>query len=473
VIGPDADSVELLLGNYNGQPTHPVTPLAGIRQKAGMATKVLYARGSDIAEGMPLLETVPSSALFTTDGADRKPGLKAEYFNTAAFNGRAYFPYAFVSRAMRQAAKLPSNVQPLFTRVDPQVDFNWWDGAPRKDMNDDDFGVRWTGFLAPPVSGKYQLGATGLNAYEVYLNGKLLVERDNVHERGYEYETVDLEAGKLYPIRVDFHEVHGDADIKLVWAPPHGSYEDEALKIAKQADVVLMVLGLSPRLEGEEMRVKVDGFSGGDRVKLDIPRVQEELLQRVSAVGKPVVLVLMNGSAVAVNWAREHVPAIVELWYPGQAGGTALADVLFGDYNPGGRLPVTFYKSEEQLPAFDDYSMKGRTYRYFEGEPLFPFGYGLSYTTFKYSNLHAPEEAHAGSAVKVSVEVQNTGKRAGDEVVQLYVKHPGVVRELQGFQRVPLRPGERKTVEFALTRAEAGEIELVAGELSKKCRITQ
>jgi len=473
VIGPNADSVEMLLGNYNGQPSQPVTPLAGIRQKVSADTQVLYARGSDLAEGMPLLETVPASALFTTDGADRQSGLKAEYFNTANFNGRAYFTQAFVSRAMRQAAVIPANPQPLFTRIDPQVDFNWWDGAPRADMDDDNFGVRWTGYLAPPASGKYQLGATGLNAYEVYLDGKRLVQRDNVHERGYEYETVDLQAGKLYPLRVDFHEVHGDADIRLVWAPPHASYEDEALKMARQADVVVMFLGLSPRLEGEEMKVKVEGFSGGDRVRLGIPRVQEALLQHVSALGKPVVLVLLNGSAVAVNWAREHVPAIVELWYPGQAGGSALADVLFGDYNPGGRLPVTFYKSEDQLPPFDDYSMKGRTYRYFEGEPLFPFGYGLSYTTFTYRNLQAPDEARAGSPVKVSVEVENSGKRAGDEVVQLYVKHPGVVRELQGFERVPLGAGEHKTVEFALTRASAGEIEILVGGLRKSCRITQ
>jgi beta-glucosidase len=340
-------------------------------------------------------------------------------------------------------------------------------------MNDDNFGVRWTGYLAPTVSGKYQMGATGLNAYEVYLDGKRLVGRDNVHERGYEYETVDLQAGNLYPVRVDFHEVHGDADIRLVWAPPHGSYEDEALKVARQADVVLMFLGLSPRLEGEEMKVQVEGFSGGDRVRLGIPRVQEALLQKVSALGKPVVLVLLNGSAVAVNWAREHVPAIVELWYPGQAGGTALADVLFGDYNPAGRLPVTFYKSEDQLPRFDDYSMKGRTYRYFEGEPLYPFGYGLSYTAFTYHNLHAPESARAGGPVKVSVEVENSGKRAGEDVVQLYVKHPGVVRELEGFERVALRAGEKKTVEFTVTRAAAGEIGLSVGQLNRNCRITQ
>jgi beta-glucosidase len=473
VIGPNADSVDVLLGNYNGQPSHPVTPLAGIRQKVAPGTNVLYSRGSDLAEGMPLFETVPASALFTSNGADRRAGLRAEYFDTAAFNGRAYFRQAFVSQVVRKAVAVASNPQPLFTRIDSQVDFNWWDGAPRADMDDDNFGVRWTGFLAPPVSGKYQLGATGLNAYEVYLNGKLLVRRDNVHERGYEYETVDLEAGKLYPIQVDFHEVHGDADIRLVWAPPHVGYEDEALKMARQADVVLMFLGLSPRLEGEEMKVQVEGFSGGDRVRLGIPRVQEALLQRVSALGKPVVLVLLNGSAVAVNWAREHVPAIVELWYPGQAGGAALADVLFGDYNPAGRLPVTFYKSEDQLPPFDDYSMKGRTYRFFEGEPLYPFGYGLSYTAFTYRNLRAPDEARAGSPVKVSVEVENSGKRDGEDVVQLYVKHPGVVRELQGFERVMLRAGEKKTVSFTVTRAAAGEIGLSVGQLSRSCRIIQ
>jgi beta-glucosidase len=475
-IGPNADSVEVLLGNYNGQPSHPVTPLEGIRRKAGPGTRVLYASGSDLAEGMPLLETVPASALFTSDGpsnsTDRRAGLRGEYFNTAAFDGRAYFSHAYVSQAMRKAAVIPANPQPLFTRIDAQVDFDWRDGAPRADMDDDNFGVRWTGYLAPPVSGKYQLGATGLNAFEVYLDGKRLAARASVHERGYEYQTVDLQAGKLYPIRVDFHEVHGDADIRLVWAPPHASYEAEALKVARQADVVLMFLGLSPRLEGEEMKVEVEGFSGGDRVRLGIPRVQEALLQKVTALGKPVVLVLLNGSAVAVNWAREHVPAIVELWYPGQAGGTALADVLFGDYNPAGRLPVTFYKSEDQLPRFDDYSMKGRTYRYFEGEPLYPFGYGLSYTTFTYRNLRAPDSAKAGSPVKVSVEVENSGNRDGEEVVELYVKHPGVVRELQGFERVALRAGEKRTVEFTVTRATAGEIGLSVGGLGRNCRIT-
>jgi len=223
---------------------------------------------------------------------------------------------------------------------------------------------------------------------------------------------------------------------------------------------VVMVLGLSPRLEGEEMRVPVEGFQGGDRLTLDIPRVQQQLLEKVVAVGKPVVLVLMNGSAVAVNWARDHVPAIVEAWYPGQAGGIALADVLFGDYNPSGRLPVTFYQSADQLPPFTDYSMKGRTYRYFTGQPLFPFGFGLSYTTFKYSNLRVPKQAAAGEPVKVAVDLENTGKVAGEEVVELYVKSPQgeAVRSLQDFTRVPLRPGEHKTMQFTLDPAQLSHV---------------
>jgi len=327
--------------------------------------------------------------------------------------------------------------------------------------------VRWTGYLAPSVSGRYQLGATGLNAYEVYLDGRKIAELDGVHERAYSYDTVDLEAGHLYAIRVDFHEVHGDADIRLVWEPPHGDYAEDALNVARQSDVVLMFLGLSPRLEGEEMKVEVEGFAGGDRVKLGIPQVQTDLLERISALGKPVVLVLLNGSAVAVNWARDHVPAIVELWYPGQAGGTALADVLFGDANPGGRLPITFYKSEDQLPPFADYSMKGRTYRYFEGQPLFPFGYGLSYTHFAYSHLKVPKSAPAGEPLKVSVDVENSGARAGDEVVELYLKRDGLpdapIRSLEGFRRITLEPGEKKTVDFTLTTPGAGALEISIG----------
>ena len=377
-------------------------------------------------------------------------GCKAEYFNTASFNGQVY----------RAPGKTPAaaapNAKPLFTRVDAEINFKWWDGAPRADMDDDNFGVRWSGFLAPKVTGKYRLGGVGMNAFEIYFNGKQLVRANNRDERNYSYETVDLEAGKLYPIRVDFHEVINDADMRLVWAVPGRDLEPAALDAARQAEAVVMFLGLSPRLEGEEMKVPVAGFQGGDRVDLGLPAAQEALLQKVVALGKPVVLVLLNGSALAVNWARDHVPALVEAWYPGQAGGTAIADVLFGDYNPAGRLPVTFYQSADQLPAFDDYSMKGRTYRYFQGEPLIRFGYGLSYTTFGYSRFDCPEQAPANHDVPVSVEVRNTGKVAGEEVVQLYVKRDGV-RSLEGFHRIALNGGRAQDSEVCPAGAPVAE----------------
>src|ERR1035438_151908 len=230
-------------------------------------------------------------------------------------------------------------------------------------------------------------GASAWKPSKFYLNGKQLWRANNTHERNYSYETVELEAGKFYPLRVDFHEVVNDADMRLVWAVPERDLEAPAPDAARQAEAVVMFLGLSPRLEGEEMKVPVPGFQGGDRLDLALPAAQEALLEKVAALGKPVVLVLLNGSALAVNWASDHVPALLEAWYPGQAGGAAIADVLFGDYNPAGRLPVTFYQSADQLPPFDDYSMKGRTYRYFQGAPLYAFGYGLSYTTFAYGKL--------------------------------------------------------------------------------------
>ncbi|HCC58398.1 MAG TPA: glucan 1,4-alpha-glucosidase, partial [Solibacterales bacterium] len=302
--------------------------------------------------------------------------------------------------------------------------------------------------------------AIGLNGFEVYLDGRKIAARSNIHERGYSTAPVQLEAGKLYALRVDFHETVNDADIHLVWAPPEPGLEQEALTAARQADAVVLVMGLSPRLEGEEMDVPVEGFAGGDRVTLDLPKVQQDLMQKIVAVGKPTVLVLLNGSALGVNWARDHVPAILETWYPGQTGGAAIADVLFGDYNPAGRLPVTFYQSAQQLPPFSDYAMKGRTYRYFEGQPLYPFGYGLSYTTFLYRNLQVAPEVSAGNAVRVSADVLNSGQMAGEEVVELYVRRPGAmpIRSLAGFVRTRLQPGERKTVDFQIAPAQLATV---------------
>jgi beta-glucosidase len=229
----------------------------------------------------------------------------------------------------------------------------------------------------------------------------------------------------------------------------------EAIAAAKKANIVIMCMGITPKLEGEEMKVNVEGFNGGDRTRIDLPDVQQQLIKEIYSLGKPVVLVLLNGSALAINWEKENIPAIVETWYGGQAAGQALADVLFGDYNPGGRLPVTFYKSVDDLPSFSDYKMENRTYRYFKGEALYHFGYGLSYTTFRYNNFKIGKTYSIGDTIRVSVDVKNSGKIAGDEVVQLYISNlsstvPVPIRTLKGFRRIHLLPGEVRTVSFSL-----------------------
>ncbi len=433
IIGPNADDVEVLLGNYNGTPVDPVTPLRGIREHVSPKTRVLTALGCDWAKNMPVLEVVPSSALVSTLGGKKVNGLLGAYYDNRGLQG-----------------------DPALTRLDPQVDFNWWDGAPVEGFDDENFGVRWTGSLVPPVTGSYVLGGEGFNGFRLYLEDKLVVEFDGRHQPAKVYKTVNLVKGRAYKLRLEYFEVSGEANMKLLWARPGRDLEAEALKAAAQAQVVVLVMGLHPRLEGEEMDVPVDGFKGGDRTTLDLPAVQDSLMKKVAALGKPVVLVLLNGSPLSINWAAENVPAIVEAWYPGQAGGTAIADVLFGDVNPSGRLPVTFYKSVADLPAFTEYGMAGRTYRYFSGEPLYPFGYGLSYTRFYYTNLRAPQTIGQGESAEVSIDVKNTGKIPGEEVVALYVKDsaatvPVPIRALKGFRRVRLLPGETKTVQFTVT----------------------
>jgi beta-glucosidase len=266
----------------------------------------------------------------------------------------------------------------------------------------------------------------------------------------------------LYRLHIEYINRGIDPQIRLFWAVPGIDYVAQAIVAAKKAEVVVMAMGLSPNLEGEEMPVQVPGFAGGDRTDISLPGPQEALLKQIHALGKPVALALLNGSALAINWAAAHVPAIIEAWYPGQAGGQALADVLFGDYNPAGRLPVTFYQSVDDLPPFDDYRMAGHTYRYFEGQPLFSFGYGLSYTTFAYNNLRLSSQTiDAAETLTVSVDVTNTGARSGDEVVQLYVRdvEASVARpfkDLKGFQRIGLEAGETKTVTFILAAHQLG-----------------
>src|SRR5262249_51001325 len=273
-------------------------------------------------------------------------------------------------------------------------DANWKDGAPRADMNPDDFAVRWSGTLRPPATGTYRLGLVGTMKFRLYLDDSLITQSVYPSHDGEfpdarlsQAAPLTLQGGKSYRIRVEAQETYGLADLQFVWSAPHDALEAEALDAARQADAVVLVLGLTARLEGEEMPVQIDGFRGGDRTSLDLPAPQQRLMEKIAALGKPTVLVLMSGSAVAVNWAQDHVPAIVEAWYPGQASGTAIADVLFGTYNPAGRLPVTFYQGTGDLPAFENYAMTGRTYRYFTGTPLYPFAFGLSSPTFPSKNL--------------------------------------------------------------------------------------
>jgi beta-glucosidase len=438
VIGPNADQWLMLLGNYNGIPADPVTPLRGIRE-AVPGTDVIYARGSDLADGVPMFEVVPGRVLFTPDG---RPGLRAEFFD-------GYDP--------AEAGA------PLFSRVDSTLDADWKDRAPRDDMDDDDFAVRWSGTLRPEQSGEFRLALLGTTRYRLFLDDSLVVEsvynyRDEYGDpRQRSTDPIAFQAGRAYDLRVEAQESYGDAQVQLLWTEPGRDLQAEAVAAAEEADAVVLFLGLTARLEGEEMPLDIDGFRGGDRTDIELPAAQRRLLQAVAGVGKPTVLVLLSGSALAVNWADQNVPAILEAWYPGQAAGTAIADVLFGDYNPGGRLPVTFYRSVEDLPPFESYDMAGRTYRYFAGQPLYPFGHGLSYTTFAYGDLRVLGEALGpDQGVDVAVDVTNTGDRAGDEVVQLYVAYPGAavdrpIRELRGFERIHLAPGQTRTVTFTVS----------------------
>lgn len=437
VIGPNSDQWLMLLGNYYGVPSDIVTPLRGIREAVSPNTKVLFAKGSELADGFPMFKTVPANVLFTSDG--RSPGFEVEYFDGRDMKGKA-----------------------VFTDTVKLLDANWHDKAPREDMNDDDFGVRWTGILKPRKSGMYRLGAISTMKFEFFLNDEELFRssynyRDELGDpRVASAEPVELEAGKTYRIRVDAQESYGDAQLQFVWSSPEPDLEKEALETAAKADAVILFLGLTARLEGEEMDVAIEGFRGGDRTRIDLPRPQRELMEKVIKVGKPTVMVLLNGSALAVNWADKNVPAILEAWYPGQAAGGAIADVLFGDYNPAGRIPVTFYKSVNDLPPFEDYAMKDRSYKFFKGEPLYPFGHGLSFTEFEYKNMNVDATSiSAGGAITVSADITNSGNREGEEVIQLYVSYPKSrverpLKELKGFKRMRLQPNETKMVAMLL-----------------------
>jgi len=432
VVGPDADTVETLEASYHGTARDPVTPLEGLRQRFG-ADHVSYAQGAPVAASVPI--PIPETAL----RSDGTPGLEGEYFANLDFSGK-----------------------PRVTRVDRTVDFDWDHVAPAGNLDPDRYAVRWTGELVPPGAGDYTLAVhvdrcfdcRGHDPVRLFLDGKKIID-DNGSGK---HMRASVHFADASPHRIRLEMVHGGQDqgIRLQWVAPAAAQLAQAEAAVKHADVIVAFVGLSPDVEGEELPIDVPGFDHGDRTDIALPAVQRTLLKTMAATGKPLVVVLMSGGAVALDWAAQHADAILAAWYPGQSGGTAIAQVLAGDHDPAGRLPVTFYRSTRDLPPYVSYSMQGRTYRYFKGVPLYPFGYGLSYTTFACADARlSATRLQAGGTLSVSAVVRNTGKRAGDEVVQAYLDYPGLPlaprHALVGFRRVHLAPGASRRIDFELS----------------------
>ena len=442
VVGPLADQTRPLLGNYAGQPTHIVSILDGLHAEFPNAA-INFVPGTQFlrADGTP----VPDALLTTPDG---KPGLKADY-NEGMRRGQ---PEA-QQKAAPIASRTESNVKLTETSVPAEI-------AGKKS-----FGVQWTGFLTPTESGDFLIGIRCNGFGRVTVDDKQVASAFGGGSRGLASGVgrVHLEKGRKVAIEVSYGNRNGKAHAELIWSKANNAPSAEAIAAAKSADVVIAVVGITSQLEGEEMPVSEPGFLGGDRTSIDLPQPEEDLVEAVAATGKPLAVILMNGSALAVNWINQHANAILDAWYPGEEGGTAVAETLSGKNNPAGRLPVTFYTGVEQLPNFEDYGMANRTYRYFSGKPLYPFGYGLSYTKFNYSDLSLPTQAvAAGQPLGADVTVTNTGKIAGDEVVQLYLKFPAVKGAphiaLRGFERIHLEAGASQKVHFELKPRDLGMV---------------
>jgi len=451
VIGPDADALEVLEANYHGTAVDPVTPLQGLRAQWGEGN-IRYAQGSTVAEGVAV--AVPETALRTGVGSDAVQGLIGAYFDDPALSGA-----------------------PRVTRTDRVVNFDWDRAAPAPGLDPARYGVRWTGALVPPGPGQYALvvgvarcfDCKGHDPVRLWVDDKLVVDDDG---SGKALEAV-LNFADTRPrrIRLELSHTGEDQGVRLQWRAPAAPQLAEAVKAAAQSEVVVAVVGLSPDVEGEALQVTVPGFDGGDRTDIALPAPQRRLLEALAATGKPLVVVLISGGAVELDWAKAHADAILAAWYPGQSGGVAIAETLAGLNNPSGRLPVTFYKSARDLPPLVEYAMKGRTYRYFEGEPTYPFGYGLSYTRFDYRVPSVSSVTlKAGEDLIVEAQVANVGDRAGDEVVQAYLIPPKpadyrgrqadrlLLRTLVGFDRVTLKPGERRKVRFTLSPRDLSQV---------------
>ncbi|WP_420136872.1 glycoside hydrolase family 3 C-terminal domain-containing protein [Sphingomonas sp.] len=420
VVGPLADQTEVLLGNYHGQPLRPISALDGIRAEFPDA-QIVFEPGTDF---LRLAEPIPTSALRTPDG---QPGMKGEYWRNGDFSGA-----------------------PALTRIDPRVAFER--NAPAALPDAATVSVRWTGSVTAPADATYRIGIDGRSA-KLWIDDKLVADNSGAQQRGPNLVELTLRKGEPHQVRIE--QSPSRFPPRFVWNEIRKDALARAVAAARSADLVIGIAGITSALEGEEMTVNIPGFKGGDRTSLDMPADEENVLKAVKETGKPLIVVLMNGSALSVNWAAQHANAILEAWYPGQEGGTAIAQTLSGANNPSGKLPVTFYTGVDQLPPFTDYAMAQRTYRYFTGKPLYPFGHGLSYTRFSYDKT-APTRlsVKAGEQIGIDATVRNDGKVAGDEVVQLYLSFPDApgipVRALRGFTRVTLEPGASKQVHFDL-----------------------
>ncbi len=453
VIGPNAAELSAIEGNYNAIPRDPLMPLDGITQRFPGA-HVLYAQGAPYAEGVPMV--VPRTQLHTEAGSGVE-GLRAEYFNNDSLAGA-----------------------PAFTRIDKQIDFDWTAASPDPARLDAKaFSVRWTGTVEVPAPGDYEMTAFFENCFPCHdleqmhlrIDGKEMSHAatdPKAEGRSNTTPRFKLPFDDTRPHRIEITYTHHapifGAGLRLSWIAPVAVLREQALEAVKQADVTIAFVGLSPNLEGEEMPVHIPGFSGGDRTDIALPAAQQQLLEAAKATGKPLVMVLMNGSALGLGWAKANADAILEAWYPGQAGAQAIAETLSGDNNPGGRLPVTFYANVDDLPPFTDYNMSNRTYRYYRGKPVYPFGYGLSYTQFGYSGVKlSTHKLRAGDPLRVEADVRNQGLIAGDEVVELYLTPPenglSPIHALAGFERVHLQPGESRHVSFTLDARQLSEVD--------------
>lgn len=427
VIGPNADNSIAVLGNYNGIPSKISTLLDGIKTKLGKNIEVVYEKAINFTNDT-LLAYKDLSKQYSYEG---KQGFKAEYFNNVELKGK-----------------------PLFTKTEKNIDHFWQEGEMvGSGMKANHFSIRFTTNFKANEDGEITFELQGDDGYRFFINDKEEVNAWTKNRWGEKTYRLLTKKNQSYKLVVEYWQGEGKGSILLRAGNYVKTNFDLLANKVKDADAIIFAGGISPQLEGEEMTVNYPGFNGGDRTSILLPNVQTELMKTLQKTGKPVVFVMMTGSAIAIPWEAKNIPAIVNSWYAGQAAGDAIADVLFGDYNPAGRLPITFYASDRDLPDFNDYSMNNRTYRYFKGEALFPFGYGLSFTNFEYNQLQIPNQLQKGKTAIVKTVVKNTGQKDGEEVVQLYLTHENnqALKALKGFQRISLKAGESKEVIFELS----------------------